>query len=147
MGLVKVPSSSLPILVDASFLVSVYDRQEPYHRQCMAVLDQLNQPLVTCEPVVTEAIHLLRQLAGAPQAILASIRERQLEIPFQLAHGVEEVLGRFNKYRDKPADFADACLIAMADQLDTGDILTLDRDFKHYRWRRNRRFRMLVPLG
>jgi predicted nucleic acid-binding protein len=51
-----------------------------------------------------------------------------------------------HKYRDTPADFADACLIHMANQLDTGDILTLDSDFGHYRWRRNRRFRNLVPL-
>ena len=144
--MVKFSSSSLPILVDASFLVSIYDKQEPYHRQCMAVLDQLNQPLVTCEPVVTEAIYLLRGLPGAPQAILASIQEGQLEIPFQLAHGADEVLASYTKYRDTPCDFADACLIAMADQLGTGDILTLDSDFKHYRWRRNRRFRMLIPL-
>ena len=50
------------------------------------------------------------------------------------------------KYRDIPADFADACLIAMADQLDTGDILTLDSDFAHYRWRRTRAFNLLIPL-
>jgi hypothetical protein len=30
--------------------------------------------------------------------------------------------------------------------MNTGDILTLDSNFKHYRWRRNRRFRMLIPL-
>ena len=146
MGLVKFRPSSLPILVDASFLVSVYDKREPYHRQCMAALDQVNRPLVTCEPVVTEAMYLLRRLSGAPQAILASIQEGQLEIPFQLARGVDEVLAYYTKYRDTPCDFADACLIAMADQLDTGDILTLDSDFMHYRWRRNKRFRMLIPL-
>jgi predicted nucleic acid-binding protein len=146
MGLVKFSSSSLPILVDTGFLVSVYNKQEPYHRQCMAVLDQVNQPLVTCEPVVTEAIYLLRRLPGAPQSILASIQEGQLEIPFQLAHGVDEVLGYYTKYRDTPCDFADACLIHMANELGTGDILTLDSDFKHYRWRRTRRFNLLVPL-
>lgn len=146
MGLVKFSSSPVPVLVDASFLVSVYDKQEPYHRQCMAVLNQVNQPLVTCEPVVTEAIYLLRRLPGAPQAILASIQEGLLEIPFQLAHAVDEVLALYTKYRDTPADFADACLIHMANQLDTGDILTLDSDFMHYRWKRNRRFNLLIPL-
>jgi predicted nucleic acid-binding protein len=146
MGLVKFASSSLPILVDASFLVSIYDKQEPYHRQCMAVLDQVNQPLVTCEPVVTEAIYLLRMLPGAPEAILANIQDGQLGIPFHLAHGADKVLACYTKYRDTPCDFADACLIHMADQLDTGDILTLDSDFKHYRWRRTRSFRMLIPL-
>jgi predicted nucleic acid-binding protein len=146
VGLVRFSSPSLPILVDASFLVSVYDKLEPYHRQCMAALDRVSQPLVTCEPVVTEAIYLLRKLSGAPRAILASIQEGQLEIPFHLTHGVDEVLAYYTKYADTPCDFADACLIAMADQIGTGDILTLDSDFKHYRWRRNKRFRMLIPL-
>jgi predicted nucleic acid-binding protein len=112
----------------------------------MAALDQVNRPLVTCEPVVTEAIYLLRRLPGAPQAILASIQEGQLEIPFQLVHGAAEVLAYYTKYADTPCDFADACLIRMAEQLNTGDILTLDSDFKHYRWRRNKRFRMQIPL-
>jgi len=49
------------------------------------------------------------------------------------------------KYRDIPASFADACLIHMADELDTGDILTLDSDFVSYRWRRNRPFELLIP--
>ncbi len=146
MGLVKIASPPLPILVDASFLVSVYDRREPYHRQCMAVLDRVSQPLITCEPVVTEAIYLLRHLPGAPQAILTIIHERQLEIPFQLVHGVNEVLAYYNKYRDTPCDFADACLIHLADQLGTGDILTLDSDFRHYRWRKTRSFNLLIPL-
>jgi len=146
VGLVKIASPPLPILVDASFLVSVYDRREPYHRQCMAVLDRVSQPLITCEPVVTEAIYLLRHLPGAPQAILTIIHERQLEIPFQLVHGVNEVLAYYNKYRDTPCDFADACLIHLADQLGTGDILTLDSDFRHYRWRKTRSFNLLIPL-
>ena len=146
MGLVKIASPSLPILVDASFLVSVYDKREPYHLQCMAVLNQVSQPLVTCEPVITEAIYLLRHLPGSPQAILANVHERLLAIPFQLVRGVNEVLAYYNKYRDTPCDFGDACLIAMADELDTGDILTLDSDFKHYRWRRTRAFNLLIPL-
>lgn len=50
------------------------------------------------------------------------------------------------KYRDLPTDFADARLIYLAGELNTGDILTLDRDFEFYRWRRNRRFHLLVPL-
>ena len=50
------------------------------------------------------------------------------------------------KYVGLSASFADACLVHMADELNSGDILTLDRDFRHYRWRRNRSFNLLVPL-
>lgn len=69
-----------------------------------------------------------------------------MEIPFRLEGSTAVVSQLMKKYSDTPCDFADACLIAMADALDTGDILTLDRDFKHYRWRRNRRFNLLIPL-
>ena len=41
-------------------------------------------------------------------------------------------------------DFADACLVQMADELDTGRILTLDHDFVIYRWRRSRAFDRLL---
>jgi predicted nucleic acid-binding protein len=55
------------------------------------------------------------------------------------------------KCYDTPADVADACLIQMADELNTGDILTLDSDFKdsdfeHYRWRQKKSFNLLIPL-
>ena len=146
MGLVSSTTPSLPILVDASFLVSIYDRREPHHLPCMAALARVRRPLVTCEAVVTEAIYHLRRIHGGPQAILASIHAGQLEIRFRLASQANEVLANFTKYADTPCDFADACLIQMANELGTGDILTLDSDFRHYRWGRNRRFRLLVPL-
>lgn len=144
MGLVNAPTS--PILVDTSFLVSVYDKREPCHRQCLAALDAVDGPLVTCEPVVTETMHHLRRIPGAPLAILASIQQGYLKIAFQLAGSSSQVLAHYTKYADTPCDFADACLIQMADELETGDILTLDSDFRHYRWRRNRRFNLLIPL-
>ena len=46
-----------------------------------------------------------------------------------------------------PKSCSDACLIQLADELGTGDILTLDRDFERFRWRRTRPFSHLVPLG
>jgi len=59
--------------------------------------------------------------------------------------GVVEKLLR--KYRDVPMALADACLVALADQMDTGQILTLDRDFEIYRWRSRRKFDLLVELS
>jgi predicted nucleic acid-binding protein len=101
---------------------------------------------MTCEAVIAESCYLVREIDGAAEDILANVANGTIHIPFQLSACAPEVQSIFRKYRDTPADFADACLIAMADQLDTGDILTLDSDFKHYRWRRSRRFRLLIPL-
>jgi uncharacterized protein len=146
VGLVKSSGSSSPILVDTSFLVSVYDKREVRHRQCMAALDGVQRPLVTCEPVVTEATYHLRRIPRAQHAILESIDRGILEIPFRISDSARDVAELMVKYADTPCDLADACLIAMASQFGTSDILTLDSDFKHYRWRRTRRFKLLVPL-
>jgi predicted nucleic acid-binding protein len=74
------------------------------------------------------------------------VDEGILEFPLSLPHCAATVARLMGKYRDTPADFADACLIHLADHAGRGDILTLGSDFKHYWWRRNRRFHMLIPL-
>lgn len=43
-------------------------------------------------------------------------------------------------------DLADACLVDMADQIGTGRILTLDRDFQIYRWPSRRKFELMIDL-
>jgi predicted nucleic acid-binding protein len=101
---------------------------------------------VTCESVIAEALHILRRKPGAASSILASIDQNLLFIHFNLSPGVSRIAHSMDKYSDTPADLADACLIQMADELNTADILTLDSDFLHYRWRKTKRFNMLIPL-
>jgi predicted nucleic acid-binding protein len=79
--------------------------------------------------------------------ILENVARGIFHIPFQLSQSAGPVGTILRKYRDQPADFADACLIHLADQLNTGEILTLDRDFMQYRWRKTRRFDLLIDLN
>jgi len=135
-----------PVLVDSSFLIALYDQSDFDHARCLRTYESLDRPLVTCEAVITESVYMLRYVSGAAEALLASIECGALEIGFRLSASVGSIHSIMKKYSDTPADFADACLVQMADELDTGDILTLDSDFAHYRWRKTRRFRMLIPL-
>lgn len=135
-----------PVLVDTSYLVALYDTSDYDHTRCLRAYESLHQSQVTCEAVITESIYMLRFASGAAEALLASVECGALEISFKLTETAGVISSIMHKYRDIPADFADACLIHMANDLDTGDILTLDSDFKHYRWRRNRTFHMLIPL-
>jgi hypothetical protein len=135
-----------PILVDTGFLVALYNRREPQHRRCVETYRDLEGRFVTCEACIAEALHLLNHESAAVEGLLSSIQKEALEVPFRLSDQVDKVLDLMRKYRDTPANFADACLIQMAEDLGTGDILTLDGDFKHYRWRRNRSFNLLISL-
>lgn len=135
-----------PVLVDTSFLVGVYDQTDAFHSRCMQAHELVDHPMATGEAVVTESLYLLRFVRGAASGILSSIEQGALEIRFDLSNSALRVRKLLEKYVDVPASLADVCLIQMADELDTGDILTLDKDFRHYRWRRNRSFNLLIPL-
>lgn len=101
---------------------------------------------MTCEAVIAESCYLLRRLSGAPEVVLENVGQGVFLIPFQLSRAATSVRNIMRKYSDLPADFADACLIHLADELNTGEILTLDKDFAQYRWRRNRNFDLLIDL-
>lgn len=101
--------------------------------------------LVTCEAVIVESCYLLRNLAGAKERILENVASGLFQIPFRLTASAAELKRTLLKYRDIEIDLADACLIHLAAELNTGDILTLDSDFRVYRWGANKPFRNLIP--
>ncbi len=136
----------IPVLVDTGVIVSAFDRRQLYHKQCKRAIDAIVGPLVTCESVISESIHLLRRVSGAAEAILDNVSAGAFEVPFRLDQSTPAILSIFRKYRDRQVDLADACLIHLANELKTGDILTLDNDFAVYRWGANRPFRNLVSL-
>jgi predicted nucleic acid-binding protein len=132
-----------PVLLDTGAIVTLLDRSEKSHQACADAVQELEGPLITCEAVIAESCYLLRNLAGAAEAVIENVAAGIFQIPFQLsqeAAGVKQIL---RKYRDRQIDLADACLICLADEFGTADILTLDQDFAVYRWGRNKAFRML----
>jgi uncharacterized protein len=135
-----------PTLLDTGVIVGLLDRSEAHHARCVTALEGLEGTLVTCEAVIAESCYLLRDLPGAAETLLENVERGIFQIPFQLSRAAPTVRAVMRKYRDLPADLADACLIQLADELNTGDILTLGRDFGSYRWRRTRPFRLLVAL-
>jgi predicted nucleic acid-binding protein len=136
-----------PVLLDTGVIVALLDRSETLHKACAEAVRELEPPLITCEAVIAESCHLLRNLAGAAEAVIENVAAGIFQIPFQLScetAGVKQVL---RKYRDRQIDLADACLIRLADEFGTADILTLDGDFAVYRWARNKPFRILPNRG
>ena len=136
-----------PVLLDTGVVVALIDRRERRHSECLALIEELRRPLVTCEAVVAESCYLLRRFRGAGEAVLDNVARGVFYVSPVLGSAASSVQSIMRKYRDQSMDLADACLVHLADELDTGEILTLDRDFQFYRWRRTRRFEMLIGLG
>jgi uncharacterized protein len=132
------------ILLDTGVIVALLDRSERSHAACVEAVEEATAPLVTCEAVIAESCYLLRGHTGAAEAILENVKTGAFRIPFQLAPAAAPLQRLFRKYRDREMDLADACLIHLAGELNTGDVLTLDRDFEIYRWGSNKPFRLLL---
>ena len=135
-----------PVLLDTGCIVALLDRSEGHHRVCVSAVAELQAPLVTCEPVIAEACYLLRRLPAAVDAILENIQQRIFQILLQLEAQAGAVRPLLKKYARVPMDLADACLVHLAEELGTGEILTLDSDFHIYRWNRTRPFHLLVDV-
>jgi predicted nucleic acid-binding protein len=120
-------------MLDTGPLVALLNRRDRYHRWTTEQWADVKLPVLTCEPVLTEACFLLRELSGGPAAVLELVGRGVVKI----AYGVEaevEALGRLmTRYADVPMSLADACLVRMIERHPGATVLTLDRDFRVYR--------------
>jgi predicted nucleic acid-binding protein len=132
------------VLLDTGVIVALLDRSERCHAACVAAVAEVQSPLVTCEPVIAEACYLLRRLPAAVNAVLENVERGIFQIPFRLDVETHALRSLLKKYARVPMDLADACLVLLATQLGTGEILTMDGDFEIYRWGKDRPFRLLV---
>ena len=129
------------VLVDAGFLVALLSRRDSHHQWAVTQAPGHAPPWLTCEAVLSEAIHLLGA-RGAP-ALSELLRRRALIVAFNLDSDVEPVIKLLQKYADVPISLADACLVRMTETLPDPVILTTDSDFRVYR----RHSRQMVPCA
>lgn len=122
-----------PIVLDTGPLVALLNRRDRYHGWTTEQWADVDLPVLTCEPVLTEACFLLRELSGGPAAVLELVGRGVIKI----AYGVEaevQALGRLmTRYAGVPMSLADACLVRMVERHPAARVLTLDRDFRVYR--------------
>jgi predicted nucleic acid-binding protein len=69
--------------LDTGIIVALLDRSERNHARCVAAVKDLEQPLVTCEAVIAESCYLLRDIHGAPEAILEMLRPASSKFRFR----------------------------------------------------------------
>jgi predicted nucleic acid-binding protein len=120
-------------IVDTGPLVAFFDRSERHHRWSAAQIEELEAPLLVCEPVLAEAMYLLAPFPGAQDTMLELIESGALKIAFRIDEHVVALQKLLRKYRDTPMSLADACIVRMSEIHDRHAVLTLDSDFAIYR--------------
>lgn len=135
------------IIADTGFWLALANRNDKHHEQAKAVLNTLDEPLITTWPVLTETCHLLLSRLGAQaqERFMAGLSNDGFEVfPLEASHA-PRMVALMAQYRNLPMDLADASLVVLAETLGHGRILSTDeRDLESYRWKRHHPFENLL---
>lgn len=121
------------VLVDSGPIVASLVRGDEFREWACEQLDRLPPPLLTCEPVLTEACHLVWKHGGDPAFVLDMVERGLWEIAFTVEDHISELSRLMRRYRNVPMSLADACLVRMAELRPKAIVLTVDSDFRIYR--------------
>ena len=129
-------------MVDAGPLVAYLKRDEVDHAWAEDRFRELRRPLLTCEPVLSEAFFLLQGVHNGSRQLLGLL-ERGLVVPdFNVRANLPALAQLMCRYESVPMSLADACLVRMSELARDAAVFTLDRDFRIYR----RHGRQVIPL-
>ncbi len=121
------------VIVDTGPLVAYFDRRDARHAWAKRAFKEFRGPLLSVEPVITEALFLLCGRPDAQDKVLEKISQRIIQLPFQLGEDCEAIRQLRRKYADQPMALADACLVRLAEIYDRHSVCTFDGHFLNYR--------------
>jgi predicted nucleic acid-binding protein len=128
-------------LLDTGPWVALIDRSEAMHKKCFEWLQGFHGELYTTEAVLTEVLYLLNFYTPAQLSALDFVLKGAINLVPSTNDSLIRVRRLMDKYSDLPMDFADATLVALAEETGLLNIYTLDkRGFSIYRLSKNRSF-------
>jgi predicted nucleic acid-binding protein len=133
------------LIVDTGPLVALIDRRDQFHAWARDFFETVNAPIFSCEPVLTEACFILRQVGGH-DAILALSARRILLTEVRVIGEVGAVRGLMQRFADVPMSLADACLVRMTELEADSAVVTIDSDFTVYRRHRRQVIPTIMPV-
>ena len=118
---------SMLAVVDAGPLYAVADADDQDHVACRDVLSRADLHLIIPALAVAEATYFVGRRLG-PVAEAAFLRGlRGLEVEGPTSADLQRMAELVETYADFPLGGTDASVVALAERLDTGTVVTLDR--------------------
>ena len=120
------------VLLDTGPLVALLNKRDSRHVWSVETAAGLKPPFFTCEAVLAEAHFLLQGIHQGRRRLIELLDSGKIELTGIVANNIHRIGQLMNQYADTPMDFADACLVCMAEDV-KGSVFTIDGDFKVYR--------------
>lgn len=134
-----------PGLIDTGPLISFLASGLRHHSWTCEQWKLFRPPLLTCEPVLTEASFLLRREGHDADPLFELLERGVIRIALNIENEQAGLRTLMRRYRNRPMSLADACLVRLSELHPQGEILTFDSDFRIYRRHGNKVIPVLMP--
>lgn len=132
------------ILIDSGPLIALFNANDRYHAASITFIKKNQAELVSTIASMTEVLHLLDFNRQAQNDFLSWVSAGAIKIETIQASDLGRIRALIMKYADLPMDFADACLVFLAEKLKIDTVATIDRDFDVYRVHGKKPFTTLI---
>lgn len=132
------------ILIDSGPLIALFDSSDKYHQKAVLFIKNNNSSLITTIASITEVLHLLDFNRNAQLDFIEWIKRGGVEVENISNFDFLRIKELTEKYRDLPMDFADSCLVLLAEKMNINTIATIDRDFSIYRIKGQKAFKTVL---
>jgi uncharacterized protein len=134
-----------PGLLDTGPLVSFLAAGLKHHSWSCEQWKFFRPPLLTCEPVLTEAAFLLSREGRQADPLFALLERGAIRIALNLQDEQADLRALMHRYHNRPMSLADACMVRLSELHMAGEVFTLDSDFRIYRRHGNKVIPVLMP--
>jgi uncharacterized protein len=119
-------------ICDTGPLVAYLNRNDPYHQWAVELMKQVRPPMLTTEPVLTEAAYFLRTDEVDVDPLFQLLERNAVRVEFQIAAHWPRLRTLMARYGQM--DLADASIVVLSERQMHCQVLTVDRkDFSIYR--------------
>ncbi len=130
-------------LIDTGPCIALFDRDDSFHADIISFMKNFRGRLITSWAVVTETLHMLDFDYRVQIDFLRWIERGALEVAGPAGVDINRIIELTEKYHDRPIDFADATLLALAERTQIDSVISIDSDFQIYRTAMGKPLKML----
>jgi len=133
------------IIADTGPIVALINPRDQHHQWARAAIRQINEPMLTCDAVLSEALFLISSVPNGIRRFTEMLASGALQSDFATSANSRELAALIQKYQSLPMSFADACLVRLAEIHDGATVLTVDSHFQVYRKNGSEPLSLMMP--
>ncbi|MDO4426880.1 MAG: PIN domain-containing protein [Moraxella sp.] len=133
------------ILIDTGVFVALFDGDDKFHQKSVEFIKNNRSPLMTTLANIAEVLYLLTDSKTQYQ-FLNWLHLAKIDIAPLGGRELVAIGELMVRYDSVPMDFADGCLLYLANTHKINQIATIDRDFRIYRIDGKYPFRLLIDF-